>query len=277
MISYAVIPAAGLATRVAPAGKAIPKELFPIPHRVGGRVFLYPVIHAIFDSLYEVGIRNFCIVISPRKRILVEYFTPDMDYVKFLENGGKVDEAKILKRFYDRLEDCNIEFAIQDRPKGVGDAIYRAWHYVSDNDFIINMGDMLLIWQKENPYKKLIEVFYEYKADAAILVKYVDEPRHYGVIIGDKIDNNIFNIKKIIEKPTEKISNLAVLGVYCVKPYLFRVMEEMNKVGPWELPDSVQRLAEIGKRVVAYRVGDEVGKYDVGRVETYLDIFKKYL
>jgi len=272
MVTHAIIPAAGLGTRVLPASKAIPKEMFPIPHRFGDKYMLYPMIHLIFDALYNVGIRNFCFVISPSKEKIREYFKPDQEFIDNLIDLGKEYEAKVLKEFYSRLSRCKISFRIQEEPLGVGDAVLRGRKFVGDNNFMISMGDDLILGEEGNVYKKLIDIFNSRKADGVVLVKEVDDPRHYGVVIGKKVSGSLYKVEKIIEKPETPVSNLAILGIYVLKPWVFDVMEGMREYRGWELTDAVDEMAKKGE-MLAYKA-ENIHRIDIGRVETYIELFK---
>lgn len=272
MVTHAIIPAAGLGTRVLPVSKAIPKEMFPIPYKSGDRYMLYPMIHLIFDTLYNVGIRNFCFVISPSKEEIRKYFKPDQKFIDKLIELGKDDEVTILKRFYSRLSRCNISFKIQEEQLGVGDAVLRGREFVGDNNFMISMGDDLILGEEGNVYKKLIDIFNSRKADGVVLVKEIDDPRHYGVVIGKKVSGSLYKVEKIIEKPEAPVSNLAILGIYVLKPWIFDVMEGMREYRGWELTDAVDEMAKKGE-MLAYKA-ENIHRIDIGRVETYIELFK---
>jgi|Deesub1362A_J573_1020465.scaffolds.fasta_scaffold00001_73 UTP--glucose-1-phosphate uridylyltransferase len=272
MVTHAIIPAAGLGTRVLPASKAIPKEMFPIPHRFGDRYMLYPMIHLIFDTLYKVGIRNFCFVISPSKEEIKEYFKPDQEFIDNLIDLGKEDEAKALREFYDRVTHCKIGFRVQEEPLGVGDAVLRGKEFVGNNNFMINMGDDLILGDEGNVYREMIDIFISKEVDGVVLVKEVEDPRHYGVVIGKEVKESLYKVEEIIEKPKTPVSNLAILGIYVLKPWIFHVMEEMRGSGGWELTDAVDEMAKRGE-MLAYKV-ENIRRIDIGRVETYIDLFK---
>ena len=272
MVTYAIIPAAGLGTRVLPASKAIPKEMFPIPHRFGDKYMLYPMIHLIFDTLYNVGIRNFCFVISPSKERIMEYFKPDQEFIDTLIDLGKEDEAEVLKEFYNRLSRCKIGFRVQEKPLGVGDAVLRGKEFVGNNSFMISMGDDLILGDGDNVYRELIDIFVSREVDGVVLVKEVEDPRHYGVVIGKKMTDSLYKVEKIIEKPKTPVSHLAILGIYVLKPWIFDVMEGMMGNREWELTDAVDEMAKRGE-MLAYKV-ENIRRIDIGRVETYIDLFK---
>lgn len=105
----AVITAAGLGTRMLPASKEIPKEMLPIP--VDGQ--LKPVIQVIFEQLHDAGVRDFLIVVGRGKRVIEDYFTPDGNFLDYLESRGKLRQAANLRDFYSRVESSNVAFVNQ--------------------------------------------------------------------------------------------------------------------------------------------------------------------
>jgi UTP--glucose-1-phosphate uridylyltransferase len=276
MITYAVIPSAGLGTRLLPVTKGTPKEMLPLPIYHNGSVHLYPVIHIIFERLYNIGVRNFCFVISPKKMAIKRYFTPDYTYLEMLREDEKEGEADILERFYRHVERSDISFKIQDEPLGVGDAVLRGAEYVRENSFIINMGDDLLLKGEEDPYKVMTSIFEEREADCVLIIKRVEDPKPYGVVRGKPIEEGLYRVEEIIEKPDKPVSNLAILGIYTLKPIIFSIMDRLKEDEEgWELTDAVQRLIDGGGEVLAYRVDDNVKRIDIGRSDNYIGAYRE--
>lgn len=273
MIMDVVIPAAGYGTRVSPASRAVPKELFPIPV-VGwdGEVYLVPALQIIIENLFEAGFRRFYIVVNSYKESVFRgYLEPDYSYLKTLYNSGKNTEANILNEFYRILENIEIHYIMQDEALGVGDAVYRCRKYI-DNDFMIHMGDDFIV-NRENQYKYLVDNYTRLKADAVILVQRVEDPRQYGIVEG-RDEGSYIVVEKIIEKPRVETPKYAILGIYCIKPVLFEIMERLASRGGWELTDAVQTMVEKGYKVYALKVKEGAVRIDIGRVNTYLDIFR---
>lgn len=274
MIEEVVIPAAGYGTRVAPASRAVPKELFPVPI-VGwdGGTYLVPALQIIIENLFEAGVKKYFIVVNDyKKRVIEGYLEPDYRYLKTLYNSGKNTEANILNEFYRILESIEIHYVLQDEALGVGDAIHRCRELIN-RDFMIHMGDDFII-NHENQYKLLVEYYSRLRPDALIMVQEVRDPRQYGIVEGRDRGNYIV-VEKIIEKPDIVEPRYAILGVYCIKPMIFKIMDELSGKAGWELTDAVQEMIKRKYKVLAFKLKGSVRRIDIGRVDTYLDTLKK--
>ncbi len=271
MIRDVVIPAAGYGTRVAPASRAVPKELFPTPIVAwDGKTYLIPALQIILENLFEAGFRRFHIVVNKYKKGVIRGFLePDYSYLKTLYRSGKNVEANLLNEFYRILENIEVIYVMQEEALGVGDAVYRCKELI-DRDFMIHMGDDFIVGSR-NQYKLLVESYERLNADALVMVKKVDDPRQYGIVEGiDK--GGYIEVKEIIEKPKTSVPKYAILGIYCIKPIIFNIMEELNRRGSWELTDAVQAMINEGYKVYAFKTDEEGRRVDIGRVETYLEL-----
>ena len=141
MIRKAIIPAAGLGTRLLPVTKEMPKEMLPIFFRTkDGEIGFEPMIQAVFESLHNYGCRDYCIVVGRGKRVLEDHFTPDYEFARHLRSKS-TRMADDLQGFYDRIERSTIVFMNQPRPKGFGHAVQLARAFVEDEPFIVHAGD----------------------------------------------------------------------------------------------------------------------------------------
>ena len=145
VIEKAVVIAGGLGTRLLPVSKKIPKEMLPLLSVSNGVVGLKPVIHIVFESLFNVDIREFCVVVDRGKRVLEDYFTPDTDFVELLESRGLSTRVEELKRFYSMVSQSRIFFVNQPTPRGFGDAVLRAEPFVGDKPFVLHAGDDVVV------------------------------------------------------------------------------------------------------------------------------------
>lgn len=273
MIEEVIIPAAGYGTRVSPASRAVPKELFPIPI-IGwdGKTYLVPALQIIIENLYQAGFRRYYIVVNNyKKRVVKGYLEPDYSYLKTLHNSGKITETNLLREFYGILENIEIHYVMQERALGVGDAVYRCRKYIN-KDFMIHMGDDFIVNQ-ENQYKYLVENYEKLNADAIVMVQRVRDPRQYGIVEG-KDKGNYIIVEKIIEKPKAEAPKYAIIGIYCIKPVIFEIMENLSSKGGWELTDAVQNMVDRGYKVYALKAKEDAVRIDIGRVDTYLDTMK---
>ncbi|MCH4816290.1 MAG: sugar phosphate nucleotidyltransferase [Saccharolobus sp.] len=248
---HAIITAAGLGTRMLPASKEIPKEMFPIPFNNGFK----PVIQIIFEQLYDKGIRDFVIVVGRSKRVIEDHFTPDYDFISYLEKVGKEKQARELLTFYSKIEKSNIAFVNQPEPKGFGDAVLRAEPFIYDK-FIVVAADTLL---REIP--DLVP--------NSFLVTEVEDPRSYGVVVleGDRVID-------VEEKPKNPKSHFIIVPYYMFTYDIFHALREIKCNGELQLTDGIKVLLKKGVEFVAKRVYDA---YDLGSIENYIASIKKII
>jgi len=267
-IKTALLPVAGFGTRLLPASKEIPKEMFPVLTYYHGEIRPIPVIQLIYEILYDAGIREFYFIISRGKEHIARYFTPHMEFVDMLRNRlGKDKEADMLEIFYKKLLDTKITFIYQHVQRGFGDAVLHAKNHISDT-FVLNAGDDLILMPDKNPIEYLMNIFQKFDADVTLFIEEVDDPRHYGVVDGEYLSENVLQIRRIIEKPIHPPTNLAVVAVYIFKPMIFHALEEVSKFEGWELVDAVQYLIDQGYKILGVKLNN--GKrLDMGRPETY--------
>ena len=274
-VETAVLPIAGIGTRMTPITKAVPKELLPLPVRYGGRIAVIPVIHAVLSKLYGAGIRHLVIVSSPKKTAIERYLSRDEDLLNTLYREGKTGEADILEDLHRILDEMDIEMAYQDTPRGFGPAVYLAREYV-DGDFIIHTGDdYILDRDRKNYISRLIKIATEHQAPISTYVEKVEDPRHYGVIMGKEIDTGIYLISDIVEKPRNPPSNLAVIAIYRVPIEVFSYMARYEEKGrKWELVDPIRDMIREWAMGIAIEI-DSDDRVDVGRPTTYIDGFTR--
>jgi len=274
-IDTAVLPIAGIGTRMTPLTKAVPKELLPLPTRYGDRITVVPIIHAIISKLYNADLRHLVLVSSPRKTSIERYLSRDEELLRKLYSEGKTGEAEILEELHKMLDEIEITKVYQEAPRGFGPAVYLAKEYV-DSDFIIHTGDdYILDREGDNYVSRLIDVAEDYRAQLSTYVEKVEDPRHYGVISGEEVDTGKYLIRDIVEKPPNPPSNLAVIAIYRAPQELFSYMARYEERGErWELVDPIRDMIRDQARGVAIEISGE-DRIDVGRPETYIDGFTR--
>ncbi|MCX8196214.1 MAG: sugar phosphate nucleotidyltransferase [Acidilobaceae archaeon] len=258
----AVITAGGLGTRLLPVTKEIPKELLPLYGRgENGETVMKPVLQIIFEALYREGVREFCFVTGRGKRAIEDHFTPDWDFVEYLERAGKLSQARELRRFFEMLENSTIFWVKQPQPRGFGHAVFMARSFVGEEEFVVAAGDTAVY-----PEDFLGELF-RGGSDAALLLKEVENPRSYGVAVveGDRV-------VMVVEKPREPPSRLAILPFYLLPPEIMRVLEkaEPGVGGEVQLTDAIQKLIDEGSYVRAVILDERYEFADVGTPESYI-------
>jgi len=236
-----------------------------------GVVGLKPVIHIVFESLFNVDIREFCIVVGRGKRVLEDYFTLDTDFVELLESRGLSDRVEELKRFYSMVSQSRIFFVNQPTPRGFGDAVLRAEPFVGDKPFVLHAGDDVVVNGDYDHLKRLFRVFEEH--DAVLLLEEVDDPRTYGVVAGKAIGDSgsVLKIVDIVERPEKPPSNLAVVAVYMFKPSIFSYIRrvEPDSRGEIQLTTAIKFMIDYGHDVYGVKLRSDEKRLDVGIPQSY--------
>ncbi|RLI46215.1 hypothetical protein DRO69_03560 [Candidatus Bathyarchaeota archaeon] len=280
MIKKVVIPAAGLGTRLLPITKELPKEMLPVFFKKkNGKICLKPMLQAVFEQLYTVGFREFCIIVGRGKRAIEDHFTPDWDFIEYLKGGNKAWLADELQEFYSKIADSTIVFISQPKPKGFGDAVYKGKPFTESQPFLLHAGDDFVFSKNNSHLKRMMKTFEHYDADVTFLVEKVEDPRRYGVIIGDEIKPHVLKVKEIIEKPKKPPSNLATIALYIFKPIIYKAIEEVkpDESGEVQLAEALQVLIDWKCRLYALELRSDEQRIDIGTPETYLELLKASL
>ncbi len=264
-IRKVVIPVAGFGTRMLPATKSIPKEMVPIVDR--------PVIHYLVEEAVASGIEEVIFVNHPSKTALEDYFKPQPELEKRLEEAGKM---ALLAEVRKTNTMAKISVVYQPEPLGNGHAILMAREAVGNEPFAIVWGDD--IFEGAQPrIKQLIETYDQYQGSVLALVESQHESsfpeycRRYGCVGGQQVSQNVHRINTIVEKPdpAEAPSNLFSVGGYVFTPRLFEILEKTppGKSGEIWLADAAEQLLK--EEAVYGRVID--GNYwDIGNKMGFL-------
>ena len=263
MIKQAIIPLAGLGTRLLPLSSIIPKELLPINGKPG--------LEYILDECIESGITQIIFIISKKKKSIKKYFYNDSFYKKLIKKKRK---DKRLKSEYSKIKKYRkiIKFVYQNSPKGTGDAILKCKKLIKSNFFLLVMPDDLII--KNNCAKSLIRLHEKYQSSiiASKRVKKNNVSR-WGIFDVKKINKRNFYIKDVIEKPNIKSapSNYAVIGRYILPKKIFSILQKQKpgKNGEIHITDSIRTLI-LGKNKFIGHIF--AGKYlDCGSMSGYIN------
>ncbi|MCS7365577.1 MAG: sugar phosphate nucleotidyltransferase [archaeon GB-1867-035] len=274
IVKSAIIPAAGLGTRMLPYTKEVPKEMLPVVVKTDASFEFKPVLHFIFDALYDVGVRYFYFIVGRGKRIIEDYFTPDWKYVEHLEHIGKSKLADRLRVFYNKLEKCNILMVNQPVPRGFGDAVLRAAPFMASEPFFIHAGDDILYPNHSSNLSMMIDHYEKHGLDGVLLYEKVDNPELYGVIVGEEIGDYIV-VERVVEKPKFSPSNNAIVAVYLFNGSLFHALKETKpKSGEHQLTDAIDYLLRSEKQIHALKI--KGSRVDLGLPEHYLRALKLF-
>lgn len=255
-VRKAIIPAAGLGTRMLPISHAVPKEMLPIMD--------YPAIYYLVKEAAESGITDVLIVTGRDKDAMEDFFDYSPEYDMTLEKKGKNAERDEIRAACDL---ANLYFLRQKEPKGLGHAILRARDFVGDEPFAILYGDDI-VFSKKPVVKQLIETYERY-GRAAVGVKPVPKEQlckycsMKAEAIGGSADE--FFVSDMIEKPKpgEEFSNLAILGRVLLTPDIFPILETLapGAGGEIQLTDAMAIYAREHGVTAKIFEGD---RYDIG-------------
>ena len=263
MIKQAIIPLAGLGTRLLPLTSVFAKELLPINGKPG--------IEYILDECIEAGIKEVIFIISQNKMMIKKYFYNDKfykDIIKHKKDPRIINEyKKILK--YKKM----IKFTFQDKPLGTGDAVLKTKKFIKDKYFLMLLPDDLII--KKNCSKSMIAIHKRYNSPvmASMKVSKKDVSRWGIYNVKQKINSKNFIIKSVIEKPTIKHapSNNAVIGRYILPKTIFTKLTKLKpgRGGEIHITDAIQSLINDNNKFIGHSFE---GKYlDCGTMKGYIN------
>ena len=233
----AVIPAAGLGTRLLPATKAQPKEMLPVYDK--------PTIHYVVEEALKAGIDDIMIVTGRNKRSIEDYFDKSHELEYMLQKAGKDRDLKKVRKITDLADICYVR---QKDLKGLGDAVLAAENHVGDEPFAVLLGDSIVKCNSCTGH--LVDVFEKYqKSTIAIREVPNEQVNKYGIISGSEIEEDIYKISKLVEKPEigQAPTNLAIVGRYVLTPDIFDKIKE-TELGfndEVQLTDAISKLDEV--------------------------------
>lgn len=253
-VKKAIIPAAGLGTRFLPATKAQPKEMLPIVDK--------PTIQYIIEEAVASGIEEILIITGRNKKSIEDHFDRSVELEMELEKAHK---DKLLEIVKDISEMVDIHYIRQKEPRGLGHAIHCAKTFVGNEPFAVLLGDDVV--DSEKPcLKQLMDCFDEYKT-SILGVQSVpkEDVSKYGIVDGIHIENRVYKVKDLIEKPNEEEAptDVAILGRYIITPQIFEILENTapGKGNEIQLTDALKTLIS---QEAMYAYEFEGRRYDVG-------------
>lgn len=259
-VRKAVIPAAGLGTRLLPASKAVPKEMLPVVDK--------PVIQYIVEEAVASGITDIVIVTGYGKQAIENHFDTSFELEFHLENRGKLDTLAQVRRIDDM---ANVIYVRQKEPLGNGHAVLVAKPAIGDEPFVVLWGDDIVLGHPPVT-RQMIDAF-ERLGGPVIGVQKVDSqyyPR-YGMLDVEPVREREYRVHGVIEKPSieESPSNLAQIGGFVLTPDLFEILENTREGtrGEIYLADALRILVQ-ERPVYAYEFDGR--RYDTGDKLDYL-------
>lgn len=257
-VRKAVIPAAGLGTRVLPASKAMPKEMLPIVDK--------PAIQYIVEEAVAAGITDILIITNRGKGIIEDHFDHNIELEQRLEAGGRLEVLNELQRINDL---ANITFIRQKETKGLGHAISCARSFVGDEPFAVLYGDDVIIG--EDPACGQLCRAYEEFGLGVVGIKEVtvEQIQKYSSLAVSPLHDNLYKVTDMVEKPTvDRILSLySILGRCVLPPSIFEILENTapGAGGEIQLTDAMCTLARrdgmtgVDFTGIRYDMGNKLG------------------
>jgi UTP--glucose-1-phosphate uridylyltransferase len=263
MIKKCLFPVAGYGTRFLPATKSMPKEMLPI---VNKPLVQYGVEESIAAGLSEVGF-----VTGRGKRAIGDHF--DLNYELEREIAG-TNKEEYLTSIREVMDKGQFSFTRQTSMKGLGDAILNGRRLIGDEPFGVVLSDDLCLTEagEDGVLTQMVKLFKQFRC-SIIAIQEVpeDQVSKFGVIAGDKIKDNLYQVTDMVEKPSveDAPSNLAIIGRYILTPDIFEILETTSpgKNGEIQITDALLEQAKNGC-VMAYKFKGR--RFDCGSVEGFV-------
>ena len=271
MIRNAVVPVAGLGTRLLPATKSQPKEMLPVGKK--------PIVQYVVEELARSGCEQILFITGRGKDSIENHFDHDPELVDSLRRAAKND-------LLDELSFENIKahylYTRQSVQRGLGDAILHGEPFVGQNPFVVALGDSIIGLNGESSIcRRMSDVFEENDPAAVIAVEEVSAAQvsNYGVVKPES-NGDVFVISDLVEKPSPENapSNLAIAGRYAFAPAIFGLIREVqpDRRGEIQLTDAIRLMCERGERVMGVRLAPNERRYDIGNFPSYFETFCEF-
>ena len=271
-VHKAIVPAAGLGTRLLPATKSQPKEMLPVARK--------PVVQYVVEELQAADLTQILIVTGRRKRAIEDHFDPDPELLSALEQAG--NEALLAELSYIQ-RNSRFFYTRQSHPKGLGHAVALGADFVDGENCVVALGDSLIAGEDPAaPLRAMIQAHGHLKAAAVVAVEQVaaDEAHRYGIVSlqgSEPPPGEPVAMTDIVEKPPRGTasSNLAVAARYVFSPAIFQALGRTppDRHGEIQLTDAIKLLIQMGLPVYAWLLRPDQRRYDIGNFESYFRTF----
>ena len=261
-IKKCLFPAAGYGTRFLPATKSMPKEMLPVVDK--------PLIQYGVEEAMEAGMNNIGIVTGRGKRALADHF--DVSYELEHQISGS-DKEGLLADIRKILNECTFSYTRQSEMKGLGHAILTGETLIGREPFGVILADDLCVGEGDGVLSQMARIYAKYRCSVVAIEEVPPEEVHkYGVIEGSELEDRVYVVSKMVEKPTpeEAPSNLAIIGRYILTPDIFDVIRNTppGRNGEIQITDALQTQAE-NNMVLAYRFKGR--RFDCGSVGGFVE------
>ena len=262
-IKKCLFPAAGYGTRFLPATKAIPKEMLP--------VLTKPLLQYGVEEAIEAGCETMAMVTGRGKRAIEDHFDRSYELENQIDGTSK---EPLMHEIRNIVQNYTFSYTRQVEMKGLGHAILTGQTLVGDEPFAVILADDLCDNNEKSVLTQMSELYSKYPEHCIVAIEEIPKEftNKYGVIAGELIENNLYRVNDMVEKPEPKDapSNLAIIGRYILIPEIFDVIKETKpgKGGEIQITDALLTLANRGK-VLAYKF--EGKRFDCGSVDGFVE------
>jgi len=272
VIHSAIVPVAGLGTRLLPATKSQPKEMLPVARK--------PIVQYVAEELVANGLTDILFVTGRNKTSIENHFDSDPELLRQLTDSNKQDLAREVE--FEDLK-AHLFYTRQRTQRGLGDAVLCGENFAGDQPFAVALGDSILgINAQSMCLSRMVDLFEKHQADCVVAVEEVprEEVNHYGIVSLSGATGDAIHVGDLIEKPSpsEAPSNLAIAGRYVFSPLIFKLIREVppGKNGEIQLTDAMRTLCQTGGRVFAYKLPAGEKRYDIGNFPSYFETFVEF-
>ena len=262
MVNKCLFPVAGYGTRFLPATKAMPKEMLPILNT--------PLVQYGVEEAYKAGMRNIAFVTGRGKRAIEDHFDKTYELEDQISGTPKekhLNDIRIL------IDECTFSYTRQIEMKGLGHAILTGENLISTAPFGVILADDLCVGESDAVMSQLVGIFSQHQCSVVAVEEVPPEEVHkYGVIAGEQIEQGLFLVNDMVEKPNseEAPSNLAIIGRYILTHDIFDILRKTpsGKGGEIQLTDALKTQASRGQ-VLAYSFKGR--RFDCGSIEGFVE------
>ncbi len=252
-INKVIIPIAGLGTRFLPLSLVISKEFFPLVDK--------PIVQYIIEEVKKSGIKEIVFVVSPKQKMILNYFKKSPELEKILIKRKKEKILNDLKDFEETFSGITFSYVVQKMPLGDGHAILQGSKILNQESVAVSFVDDVV----DSDIPALSQLINIFKTSNAPVIALKSIPKDsipsYGSVAVEKIADRLYKIKKIIEKPepSEIQSNLVIVGKYILTPEVFDYLKKASpsKKGEIILAEVFDKMLNDGHPIYGYELKGE--------------------
>ncbi len=271
MIQSAIVPVAGLGTRLLPATKSQPKEMLPVAQK--------PIVQYVVEELVSAGMKRILFVTGRGKTSIENHFDYDPELRRQLADSDKNGLLQTLE--FEQLP-VHYFYTRQPQQRGLGDAVLCGENFAGEEPFLVALGDSIIgLHGQSGICRRMIDIFTAERPAAVIAVEEVPPALTalYG-IVEPEAGGPVFGIRDLVEKPRpEKApSTLAIAGRYIFAPEIFGRIRQVtpDSRNEIQLTDAIRALARSGRKVMGVKLDAAERRYDIGNFRSYFETFVEF-